>query len=111
MARPVICPDAPRETIYTTGSPFLGGSTPQNHPHDPKLPDDEYTGDLERDSAGRQASSMEGLVREDAEPLPEPVEEQYLADPEPHRQHSRKGQAESPRKATLNQLEHNKHGA
>jgi hypothetical protein len=77
--------------------------------HDPKLPADEFTADLERDSAGRQSSSMEGLVSDDAAPLPGPVEEEYVADPEPHRQHSRKGQAESPREATLNQPEHKKH--
>ena len=52
---------------------------------------------------------MEGLVEEDAAPLTTPDEEQYLADPEAHRQHSRKGQAESPREATLNQPEHKKH--
>jgi hypothetical protein len=80
-----------------------------HHPHDPELPADEFTADLERDSVGRQASSMENLVSEDAEPVPPPVEEEYLADPEPHRQHSRKGQAESPRELTLNQPEHRKH--
>lgn len=75
--------------------------------HDPELPDDEFTADLEHDSKERTESSMEGLVREDAEPLEgQPVEEEYIADPEPHRQHSRKGQAESPREATLNQPEH-----
>ena len=78
-------------------------------PH-PKLPDDEFTADLERDSKERTSSTMEDLVREDAEPVPgEPVEEEYIADPEPHRQHSRKGQAESPREATLNQPEHKRH--
>jgi hypothetical protein len=82
---------------------------PHEHAHDPKLPPDEFTTDLERDSAGRQSSSMEGLVEEDAAPLTTPDEEQYLADPEAHRQHSRKGQAESPREATLNQPEHKKH--
>jgi hypothetical protein len=54
---------------------------------------------------------MDGLVREDAQPLPNvPTEEEYVADPEAHHQHSRKGQAESPREATLNQPEHRKHG-
>jgi len=78
-------------------------------PH-PELPDDEFTADLHRDSREPTESSMEGLVREDAEPLEgQPVEEEYLADPEPHRQHSRKGQAESPREATLNQPEHKRH--
>jgi hypothetical protein len=81
------------------------------HPHDPKLPDDQFTSDLERDSKDRVSSSMEGLVRDDAEPLPGvPDEEEYVRDPEPHRQHSRKGQAESPREATLNQPEHKKEG-
>ena len=76
----------------------------------PELPDDPFTADLERDSKERTASSMEGLVREDAEPLQgQPDEEEYIADPEPHRQHSRKGQAESPREATLNQPEHKRH--
>jgi hypothetical protein len=82
---------------------------PHDKTHDPKLPADEFTVDLEHDSAGRQSSSMEGLVREDAEPLRTPVEEAYVSDPEPHRQHSRKGQAESPREETLNQPEHKKH--
>jgi hypothetical protein len=80
-----------------------------DHHHDPKLPPDEFTADLERDSAGRQSSSMEGLIRDDAAPLATPVEEQHVSDPEPHRQHSRKGQAESPRELTLNQPEHKKH--
>jgi hypothetical protein len=78
------------------------------HPHDPELPADEFTEDLEHDSKDRLSSSMEGLVRDDAAPLREPVEEEYIADPEAHRQHSRKGQAESPREATLNQPEHKK---
>jgi hypothetical protein len=78
------------------------------HPHDPKLPNDEFTTDLERDSKDRSSTSMEGLVREDAEPLPGPAEEEYIRDPEVHHQHSRKGQAESPREATLNQPEHKK---
>ncbi len=82
---------------------------PHDHAHDPKLPADEFTADLERDSAGRRSSSMDDLVRDEAEPLPGPIEEPYVADPEPHRQHSRKGQAESPREATLNQPEHKKH--
>jgi hypothetical protein len=86
---------------------------PHDHRHDPppKLPADEFTADLERDSVGRQSSSMEGLVRDDAAPLATPTEEEFVADPEPHRQHSRKGQAESPREATLNQPEHKKHNA
>ncbi len=83
---------------------------PHDNKHDPKLPADEFTADLERDSVERRSSSMEGLVRDDAAPLPGPVEEEYVSDPEPHRQHSRKGQAESPREATLNQPEHKKHG-
>jgi hypothetical protein len=75
--------------------------------HEPELPDDDFTADLKHDSKERTASSMEGLVREDAEPLQgQRVEEEYIADPDPHRQHSRKGQAESPREATLNQPEH-----
>jgi hypothetical protein len=78
------------------------------HPHDPKLPKDEFTADLEHDSKDRLSASMEGLVREDAEPLPGPVEEEYIHDPEAHHQHSRKGQAESPREATPNQPEHKK---
>lgn len=81
---------------------------PKDKAHHPKLPADEFTADLEHDSTGRQSSSMEGLVRDDAAPLPGPVEEDYVQDPEPHRQHSRKGQAESPREATLNQPEHKK---
>jgi hypothetical protein len=83
---------------------------PHKHEHDPKLPDDPFTADLEHDSAGRQSSSMEGLVDEEGAPLAAPVEEPYVPDPEPHRQHSRKGQAESPREATLNQPEHKKRG-
>jgi len=83
---------------------------PHDSKHDPKVPADEFTADLERDSAGRKSSSMEGLVRDDAAPPQGPVEEQYVADPEAHHQHSRKGQAESPREATLNQPEHKKHG-
>jgi hypothetical protein len=72
---------------------------------------DEFTADLQHDSKDRTASSMDGLVREDAQPLPNvATEEEYLADPEAHHQHSRKGQAESPREATLNQPEHKKHG-
>ena len=78
------------------------------HPHDPKLPKDEVTADLEHDSKDRLSTSMEGLVHEDAEPLPGPVEEEYIRDPEAHHQHSRKGQAESPREATPNQPEHKK---
>jgi hypothetical protein len=81
---------------------------PHRDPHDPKLPPDEFTADLERDSAGRTSSSMDELVREDVAPLAEPVEEPYVSDPEAHRQHSRKGQAESPREQTLNQPEHHK---
>lgn len=82
-----------------------------HHPHDRPLPDDEFTADLHRDSKDQESSTMEGLVREDAEPLRDvPVEEEHLADPEPHRQHARKGQAESPREATLNQPEHKRQG-
>lgn len=77
--------------------------------HHPKLPADEFTDDLARDSAGVQSSSMEGLVRDDAARLAEPLEQTHLSDSEPHRQHSRKGQAESPRETTLNQPEHKKH--
>ena len=84
---------------------------PHDHTHDPKLPADAFTADLEHDSKGRRSSSMEDLVRDDALPLSTPVEEQFVADPEPHRQHGRKGQAESPREATLNQPEHKKHSA
>jgi hypothetical protein len=81
-----------------------------SHHSDPKPPD-EFAADLERDSKSRHSSSMEELVREDAElPPGEPVEEEYIANPEAHQQHSRKGQAESPREATLNQPEHKKHG-
>ena len=82
---------------------------PSQHPHDPKLPPDEFTADLKHDSLGRQSTSMDGLVQEDAADLRAPVEEQFVADPEAHRQHSRKGQAESPREQTLNQPEHAKH--
>jgi hypothetical protein len=82
-----------------------------DHTHEPKLPADEFTADLERDSHGQRSSSMEELVRDDAAPLSTPAEEQHVADPEPHRQHSRKGQAESPREATLNQPEHKRHNA
>jgi hypothetical protein len=73
---------------------------------------DEFTADLQHDSKDHSASSsMDGLVREEAKPLPNvPIEEEYVADPEAHHQHSRKGQAESPREATLNQPEHKKHG-
>ena len=78
-------------------------------PH-PKLPEDEFTADLERDSKERTSSTMDDLVRDDATPLPGvPDEEEYIADPEPRRQHSRKGQAESPREETLNQPEHKRH--
>jgi hypothetical protein len=80
-----------------------------SHHPDPKQPD-EFAADLARDSKQRHSSSMDDLVKEDAEPLSEPVEEEYIADPEAHHQHSRKGQAESPREATLNQPEHKKHG-
>jgi hypothetical protein len=82
---------------------------PHDHPHDPKLPADQFTADLKRDSVGPQSSSMEGLVRDDGAPLATPTEEEYLADPEAHHQHSRKGQAESPREATPNQPEHKNH--
>jgi hypothetical protein len=85
---------------------------PHDHRHDPpppKLPPDEFTADLEHDSAGRQSSSMEGLVQEDAVAPPGPDEEQFVADPEAHHQHSRKGQAESPREVTLNQPERKQH--
>jgi hypothetical protein len=81
-----------------------------SHHKDPQHPD-EFDADLERDSKDRKASSMEGLVQDDAAPLPNvPTEEEYVADPEAHHQHSRKGQAESPREATLNQPEHKTHG-
>lgn len=67
--------------------------------HDKPTKPDEFTADLERDSKG------------EAQPLRNvPVEEEYVADPEAHHQHSRKGQAESPRELTLNQPEHKKHG-
>lgn len=82
---------------------------PHDKRHDPKVPADEFTRDLGPDSTGRRSSSMEGLVRDDAAPLPGPVKEPYVADPEPHRQHSRKGQAESPRERALNQPELKKH--
>jgi hypothetical protein len=82
---------------------------PHEHKHDAKPPADEFTADLERDSAGHRSSSMEDLVQDIGAPLATPTEEQYVADPEAHRQHSRKGQAESPRELTLNQPEHKKH--
>lgn len=69
-----------------------------------------FAEDLSRDSHGRTASSMEGLVQEDAAPLGVPEEEPYLLDPEPHRQHSRKGQAESPRELTPNRPEKKRRG-
>ncbi len=81
---------------------------PHEKPVDPNRPADLFTADLARDSSGTRSTSMEGLVQDDAKPVPGPVEEQYLADPEPHRQHSRKGQSESPREATPNQPEHKK---
>ena len=68
---------------------------PHEKPDDPNQPADLFAEDLARDSSGKQSSSMEELVQD-------------LADPEPHRQHSRKGQAESPREATPNQPEHKK---
>jgi hypothetical protein len=72
---------------------------------------DEFTEDLKHDSEERTASSMDGLVKEEAEPPRNaPIEEEYIPDPEAHHQHSRKGQAESPRELTLNQPEHKKHG-
>jgi hypothetical protein len=80
----------------------------QEKPHDPNTFADLFAEDLARDSSGKRSTSMEGLVEDDAKPVPGPVEEEYLADPEPHRQHSRKGQAESPREATPNQPEHKK---
>ncbi len=81
------------------------------HEHDKQHHPDEFDADLEKDSKERTSSSMEGLVRDEAEPLRNvPDEEQYVADPEAHHQHSRKGQAESPAEATLNQPEHKKHG-
>lgn len=78
------------------------------HPHDPALPADEFTADLERDSAGQRSSSMEELVQDAGAPLATPFEEPYVSDPEPHRQHAREGQAESPREQTLNQPERKK---
>jgi hypothetical protein len=81
---------------------------PHDKPDDPNQPPDLFAEDLARDSSGKRSTSMEELVADDAKPLPGPDEEQYLADPEAHRQHSRKGQAESPREATPNQPEHKK---
>ncbi len=81
---------------------------PHEKSDDANQPADLFAEDLARDSSGKQSSSMEKLVQDDAKPLGGPVEEEYLADPEPHRQHSRKGQAESPREATPNQPEHKK---
>lgn len=81
-----------------------------DHEHDRPLPDDEFTADLEHDSKERHSSTMEDLVRDDAQAIPgQPIEEAYVADPEAHHQHARKGQAESPREATLNQPEHKRH--
>ena len=57
----------------------------------------EFAEDLARDSHGRQHSTMADLVADDAAPLSTPVEEPHVDDPEPHRQHARKGRAESPR--------------
>ena len=73
---------------------------------DAKQPADVFAADLARNSAGKRSTSMEQLVEDDAKPTGQPVEEEYLPDPEAHRQHSRKGQAESPREATPNQPEH-----
>ncbi len=69
---------------------------------------DVFAADLARNSSGKRSTSMEQLVEDDAKPTGQPVEEEYLADPEAHRQHSRKGQAESPREVTPNQPEHKK---
>jgi hypothetical protein len=81
---------------------------PHEMPDDPKAPADLFAADLANDSSGKRSTSMDELVLDDAKPVAGPVEEEYLADPEPHRQHSRKGQAESPREATPNQPEHKK---
>lgn len=81
------------------------------HQHDKQHHPDEFDADLERDSKDKASSSMEELVHDEGELLRNvPDEEQYVANPEPHHQHSRKGQAESPAEATLNQPEHKKHG-
>jgi|GEM_PF-3176376 len=79
-----------------------------HHGHEGHATPDEFTADLERDSKGRQSSSLGGLVREEEAPTT-PVAETYIADPEAHHQHSRKGQAESPVERTLNQPEKKKH--
>jgi len=75
---------------------------------DAKAPADVFAADLARNSSGKRSTSMEQLVEDDAKPTGQPVEEEHLADPEAHRQHSRKGQSESPREATPNQPEHKK---
>jgi hypothetical protein len=96
--------------ITPFGGPMSHKKTHKTHekPDDPQQPPDLFTADLARDSSGKRSTSMEALVEEDAKPLAGPDEEEYLADPEAHRQHSRKGQAESPREATPNQPEHKK---
>jgi hypothetical protein len=84
------------------------GHTAGSKTGDATAPADVFAADLARNSSGTRSSSMERLVEDDAKPTGRPVEEEYLADPEAHRQHSRKGQAESPREATPNQPEHKK---
>jgi hypothetical protein len=68
------------------------------HQHDKQHDPDEFDADLERDNKGLPTNKAV------------PEEEQYIANPEPHHQHSRKGEAESPAELTLNQPEHKKHG-
>jgi hypothetical protein len=65
----------------------------------------EFAADLVRDSRGRTASSMASLVAEDGTPTGAPEVEPFVPDPEPHRQHARKGQAESPAELTPNRPE------
>jgi hypothetical protein len=65
----------------------------------------EFSADLVRDSRGRTASSMAGLVEEEGAPTGAPEVEPYVPDPEPHRQHARKDQAESPAELTANRPE------
>jgi hypothetical protein len=67
--------------------------------HEKHAPD-EFTEDLRRDSRG---------LPPEVPPDEVVVTEPYLADPEAHHQHSRKGQAESPAELTPNQPEKKHH--
>jgi hypothetical protein len=76
-----------------------------------RVPEDQYTEDLRRDSAGSDADrTMEELARPGSQSLGAPTTQPHTGPDRERGQHARKGHAQSPVEDTLNQPEKKREG-